>query len=97
MGRIAGWAAVRGYTNLLVVNENTKKPSTYSIYYPVFEIFYGRYADVCGVLDAITMVHLPGGPTAYFKLTSIALTKQIFVRIPGSFSLLLPLALFIHF
>lgn len=30
-------------------------------------------------LDAITMVHLPDGPTAYFKLTSIQLTKQIFV------------------
>lgn len=25
------------------------------------------------------MVHLPNGPTAYFKLTSIELTKQIFV------------------
>ena len=30
-------------------------------------------------LDAITMVRLPDGPTAYFKLTSIQLTKQIFV------------------
>lgn len=30
--------------------------------------------------DAITLVHLPEGPTAYFKLTSIELTTQIFVR-----------------
>ncbi|KAG6833239.1 hypothetical protein H0H87_009860 [Tephrocybe sp. NHM501043] len=28
--------------------------------------------------NAITLVHLPNGPTAYFKLTSIELTKQIF-------------------
>jgi ribosome production factor 1 len=27
MGRIAGWAAGRGYGALIVVNENTKKPS----------------------------------------------------------------------
>ncbi|KAI9508197.1 Brix-domain-containing protein [Russula earlei] len=54
MGKIAGWAAGRGFTNLVVVNENTKKP------------------------NAITMVHLPDGPTAYFKLTSIELTKKIF-------------------
>jgi hypothetical protein len=30
-------------------------------------------------VDAITLVHLPDGPTAYFKLTSIELTKKIFV------------------
>ncbi|KIM90614.1 hypothetical protein PILCRDRAFT_812370 [Piloderma croceum F 1598] len=28
--------------------------------------------------NAITLVHLPDGPTAYFKLTSIELTQQIF-------------------
>ena len=27
MGKIAGWAAGRGFSNLIVVNENTKKPS----------------------------------------------------------------------
>ncbi|KAF8271629.1 anticodon-binding protein [Lactarius quietus] len=54
MGKIAGWAAGRGFSNLIVVNENTKKP------------------------NAITLVHLPDGPTAYFKLTSIQLTKKIF-------------------
>ncbi|KAF7971303.1 hypothetical protein HWV62_21466 [Athelia sp. TMB] len=54
MGRIAGWAAGRGYGCLCVVNEDTKKP------------------------NAITLVHLPAGPTAYFKLTSVELTKDIF-------------------
>ncbi|KAI0272637.1 anticodon-binding protein [Gloeopeniophorella convolvens] len=54
VGKIAGWAAGRGFSNLIVVNENMKKP------------------------NAITLVHLPDGPTAYFKLTSIELTKQIF-------------------
>ncbi|EIN06043.1 Brix-domain-containing protein [Punctularia strigosozonata HHB-11173 SS5] len=53
MGRIAGWAAGRGYGALMVVNEDMKKP------------------------NAITIVHLPEGPTAYFKLTSIQLSKQI--------------------
>ncbi|KAG8916738.1 hypothetical protein FRC02_003618 [Tulasnella sp. 418] len=54
LGRIAGWAAGRGYSAMLVVNENTKQP------------------------NAITLVHLPNGPTAYFKLTSIQLTSHIF-------------------
>lgn len=54
LGRIAGWAADRGYKHLCVVNEDMKKP------------------------NAITLVHLPNGPTAYFKLTSVELTKQIY-------------------
>ncbi|KAH7914845.1 Brix-domain-containing protein [Hygrophoropsis aurantiaca] len=54
LGRIAGWAAGRGYKHLLVVNEDMKKP------------------------NAITLVYLPNGPMAYFKLTSIELTKQIY-------------------
>ncbi|KAJ8094445.1 Ribosome production factor 1 [Marasmius tenuissimus] len=53
MGRIAGWAAGRGYKQMCVVNEDMKKP------------------------NAITLIHLPNGPTAYFKLTSIELSKQI--------------------
>ncbi|KAF9069804.1 anticodon-binding protein [Rhodocollybia butyracea] len=54
VGRIAGWAAGRGYKQMVVVNEDMKKP------------------------NAITLIHLPNGPTAYFKLTSIELTKQIY-------------------
>ncbi|KAF9490160.1 Brix-domain-containing protein [Pleurotus eryngii] len=54
LGRIAGWAADRGYKHLCVINEDMKKP------------------------NAITLVHLPNGPTAYFKLTSIQLTREIF-------------------
>lgn len=34
MGKIAGWAAGRGFSNLIVVNENTKKPSALN-YLPV--------------------------------------------------------------
>jgi ribosome production factor 1 len=33
--------------------------------------------------DAITLVYLPDGPMAYFKLTSIELTKQIYVSSPS--------------
>ncbi|KAJ7831888.1 anticodon-binding protein [Mycena leptocephala] len=54
VGRIAGWAAGRGYKHMCVVNEDHKKP------------------------NAITLVHLPDGPTAYFRLTSVELTKQIY-------------------
>ncbi|KAK7056275.1 Ribosome production factor 1 [Paramarasmius palmivorus] len=54
MGRIAGWAAGRGYKHMCVVNEDMKKPK------------------------AITLIHLPNGPTAYFKLTSVELTRQIY-------------------
>ncbi|KAI0091751.1 Brix-domain-containing protein [Irpex rosettiformis] len=53
MGRIAGWAAGREYTHLMVVNEDMKKP------------------------NAVTIVYLPHGPTAYFKLSSIELTQKI--------------------
>ncbi|KAI1796598.1 Brix-domain-containing protein [Ganoderma leucocontextum] len=53
MGRIAGWAANRGYSHLVVVNEDMKTP------------------------NALTVVNLPEGPTAYFKLTSIQLSQQI--------------------
>ena len=32
-----------------------------------------------GGTDAITIIYLPEGPTAYFKLTSIELSKKIHV------------------
>ncbi|KAL5531320.1 hypothetical protein ACEPAG_4197 [Sanghuangporus baumii] len=53
MGRVAVWAAERRYTNMIVVNEDMKKP------------------------NAVTLIHLPEGPAAYFKLSSVQLTKQI--------------------
>lgn len=72
IGVIAGWAAGRGYGSMMVVNEDMKKPSKRAI------------SQILGctlmVLDGITMIHLPNGPTAYFKLTSVQLTKDIFVR-----------------
>ncbi|KAI5117998.1 hypothetical protein M0805_008098 [Coniferiporia weirii] len=53
LGRVAAWAAGRGYMNMLVINEDMKRP------------------------NAITLVHLPEGPSVYFKLSSVQLTKQI--------------------
>lgn len=73
--RIAGWAAERGYKHLLVVNEDMKKPSVLSC--------VCVFISSDDQLDAITLVYLPNGPVAYFKLTSIELTKQIYV---GCFS-----------
>lgn len=77
LGRIAGWAAGRGYKHLVVVNEDMKKPS---------QCFLGRSSvtNTREHSDAITLVHLPAGPTAYFRLTSIELTEQIYVCPFGS-------------
>lgn len=72
MGKIAGWAAERGYSHLMVVNEDMKKPSRCPCSADCLLL-------LMTILDAITMVYLPEGPTAYFKLTSIALTQQISV------------------
>jgi len=70
MGRVAGWAADRGYKHICVVNEDMKKPSK----------LFLRTPGLClSDSDAITLVHLPNGPTAYFKLTSVELTQQIYV------------------
>ncbi|KAG8894690.1 hypothetical protein FRC01_012813 [Tulasnella sp. 417] len=54
LGTVAGWAVKRGYSSLMVVNEDHHKP------------------------NALTIVHLPSGPTAYFKLTSVELTREIY-------------------
>ncbi|KAG8834952.1 hypothetical protein FRC17_006255 [Serendipita sp. 399] len=70
IGVIAGWAAGREYGAMLVVNEDMKKPSRLLGVLPV-EI-------LMSAVDAITLIHLPDGPTAYFKLTSLQLTKEIF-------------------
>lgn len=37
------------------------------------------YLTIIFLEDAITIVHLPAGPSAYFKLSSIQLTKEIHV------------------
>ncbi|KAG9002217.1 hypothetical protein FRB90_011421 [Tulasnella sp. 427] len=54
LGTVAGWAVKRGYSSMIVVNEDHHKP------------------------NAMTIIHLPSGPTAYFKLTSVELTKDIY-------------------
>ena len=47
-----------------------------------FYSFGGLVCDsVNRVLDAITVVHLPNGPTAYFKLSSVQLIRDILVII----------------
>jgi ribosome production factor 1 len=78
LGRIAGWASGRGYRHLCVVNEDMKKPSKSSRLVVQLRSCF---------VDALTLIHLPHGPTAYFKLTSIELTSQIFVGRIGSVSL----------
>ena len=36
-----------------------------------------EYQSHPGYLDVITLIHPPNGPTVYFKLTSIELSKRI--------------------
>merc|ERR1712216_523228 len=52
--RVCVMAAERGFTDLLVINENKKTP------------------------NGIVLIHLPGGPTAHFKLSSIVPAKDVF-------------------
>ncbi|KAJ3371065.1 Ribosome production factor 1 [Kappamyces sp. JEL0680] len=60
--RIVEIAIERNYTDVIIINEDRKEPSTLHLSH---------------LPDAITMIHLPHGPTAYFKLTSVKLGSQI--------------------
>lgn len=51
--QICDAAKKRGYTDLLIINEDRKK------------------------FNALTHVHLPNGPTAYYKLSNVVLCKDI--------------------
>ncbi|TPX78388.1 hypothetical protein CcCBS67573_g00356 [Chytriomyces confervae] len=51
--KIVELAIGREYTDVIVINEDKKKP------------------------NAITVIHLPNGPTAHFKLSSVKLNKEI--------------------
>ncbi|EKC99702.1 hypothetical protein A1Q2_06012 [Trichosporon asahii var. asahii CBS 8904] len=64
LGRVARWAAKRGYHACIVVNEDHKKP------------------------NAITLINLPAGPTAYFKLSSVQLSSEIYLILNGFTTLL---------
>jgi ribosome production factor 1 len=50
---IVGYAKNKGFTHLIVINEDNQK------------------------LNGLLLIHLPNGPTALFKLSSIVLSKQI--------------------
>jgi len=51
--KIAAYASNRGFTDLLVFNEDRK------------------------CVNGVLLVHLPGGPTAHFKLSNLVLSKDI--------------------
>jgi len=50
---VVTYAESKGFTDVIVINENRKKP------------------------NAFLLVHLPNGPTAHFKLSSIRPSKEI--------------------
>jgi len=54
--KIIQQAKDREFTDVLVINEDRKKPT------------------------GLLVIHLPDGPTAHFKLTSLKYAKQIKVR-----------------
>ncbi|KAJ9102430.1 hypothetical protein QFC21_002830 [Naganishia friedmannii] len=75
MGRIARWAAKREYAAMVVVNEDHKRPSKLpgSCHLNPLRKLTHKFV----MLDAITVINLPAGPTAYFKLSSIQMGNQI--------------------
>jgi ribosome production factor 1 len=54
MGKIAGWAAGRGFTNLMVVNENMKKPSAYPTPFTSTSVALGNHSRRCYNLGTLT-------------------------------------------
>lgn len=53
IAQICEAAKKRGYTDLLIINEDKKK------------------------FNALTHIHLPNGPTAYYKLSNVVLCRDI--------------------
>jgi ribosome production factor 1 len=67
MKRIVKQAIERDYTDIILVNEDNKVPSTFLLIACSFKLH----------IDAITICHLPDGPTAYFKINSLKFTKDL--------------------
>ncbi len=55
--KIAKYAAARGFTDLVVVNEDRKS------------------------VNGLLVIHLPGGPTAHFRLSKLVLSKDLKVSL----------------
>lgn len=69
LGRVARWAAKRGFGAVIIVNQDHKTPSRLSAWENISPLTNA---------DAITLMQLPAGPTAYLKLTSVQLGTQIY-------------------
>lgn len=66
------------FTDLLIVNEDRKVPSKRK---KKRKNYTKKKVEIkCISLDAITLIHLPDGPTAYFKLSGFVPSKKIIVR-----------------
>ncbi|KAJ3112270.1 argininosuccinate synthetase [Phlyctochytrium bullatum] len=63
--KIVEIATKREFTDVIIVNESNKQPSNVVSSFSLSQ------------LDAITVIHLPKGPTAYFKLSSVKLNREI--------------------
>lgn len=62
-------AVDRGFTDIVIINEDWRKPSKFII---------SNLANSNRIsIDALLHIHLPDGPTAYYRLSSIRYCKEI--------------------
>lgn len=72
--RIIPQAIARDFTDIIVVNEDQKKPSKRVSR----EYFLSKNENLKWWLsDGLVLTHLPDGPTAHFKLTNLKFRKEI--------------------
>lgn len=65
--RIVKQAIEHGFSDLIVVHEDRKKPSKILKKIKFYYLF----------LDGMVISHFPDGPTAYFKINSLQYSKEI--------------------
>lgn len=76
LGRLARWGIKRGFKAVIVVNEDHKMPSERKM----SSMIRNKGLNA----DHITVINLPAGPTAYFRLTSVQLGSEIHVSAPAA-------------
>jgi ribosome production factor 1 len=70
--KIVGYASEKGFTDILVINEDRKKLSMQRR-----SVLTACSVLLCVLVDGLTHIHLPDGPTAYYKLSNVQLASEI--------------------
>lgn len=80
----------KGYTDIIVINEHQKEPGKSNdlmiqfkkiISYKLYIITYSYSSCLRFFLGSLLLCHLPEGPTFFFKLSNVKLTKHIKVNL----------------